>query len=246
MLVAWLHTAHAEPTDFVARPLVLDRGQLEGELTIEANLASRTEFVPLSLAPDIWVGVTPRLTLGLIHGNRSLDQIDSGGSFCVRTDTLLCDRAYRGSGLDARWSVQDGPLAVAARMRLTLRDIEPAKPAVTLGALGRWTSGRFAIASDPYLRLGLANLGQGNRAALVIPIWLQMQPTCRWLLAIHTGFHSDLAVIKDGWHVPLGLAVAVHPYKGLEAGAEFGFPSLLGPQNNVGARALLVTVGWLQ
>ncbi len=244
MLVAVVPAVRADPTDFVVRPLVLRRGELEANLTIEANLKARSVGKPLTIAPDLWIGVTPRLTLGLIHGERSLDQIDAGGSFCVRGNALACDRTYRGSGLDARWSAVDGRFAVAPRVRLLLRDLEPAKPAVTLGSLVRWQRGRFAVVSDPYLRLGLKNRDQGNRAALVLPVWFQVQPTCKWLLALHAGWQSDLAVAKDGWHAPLGIVVGVHPTYALELALEVGFPSLFGPQNEFADRAALVTVSW--
>ena len=238
--------ANAEPTDFVARPLVLATGEIEGAVTLEVNLSKAATGVPLSLAPDVWVGITPRFTLGLVHSQRSVDQIGTGSSFCLRGTDLACDRIYEGSGLDARYSVLDGPLAVAPRVRLLLRDTDPVKPAVTLGTQARWTRGRFAITTDPYLRLGLANRDKGNRAALVVPLWFEIQPTCRWVVALHVGWDTDLAVIRDGWHVPVGLVVGVHPYKRLELGLEAGFPSLQGPQNEVKQRAMFVTAGWRQ
>ncbi|HEU0032027.1 MAG TPA: hypothetical protein VFQ53_15445 [Kofleriaceae bacterium] len=235
--------ARAEPADLVARPLVLARHEVEANLTLEVNLRARSIGVPLSLAPDLWVGVTPRLTLGLIHGNRSLDQIDVGGSLCLRGNDQVCDATYQGSGIDARYAWRDD---VAPRVRLVLRDLDPAKPALTAGALARWQRGRFAITSDPYLRLGLANRDEGNRDALVVPLWLAVQPVERWLVALHTGWNSELAVIRDGWHVPLGVATTVRPWRRLEVSAELGFVSLLGPQNQFQDRALLVTIGWTQ
>src|SRR5690242_2928985 len=120
---------------------------------------------PLSFAPDAWWGIASRWTLGLIHSTASVDQIDAGASFCVRHSAVApCDRLYRGSGLDLRWGAIDGAWALAPRVRLLVRDVDPFKPAVTLGALARWTRGRFAIASDPYVRLPLANHELGNRA----------------------------------------------------------------------------------
>ena len=107
-------TVRADPTDFVARPLVLDRGELEAQLTVEASLEEGSVGTPLSLSPDLWVGITSRLTVGLIHSNRSVDQIDSGDSFCLRGNGLECDRGYQGSALDARYEVRSGPLAVSS------------------------------------------------------------------------------------------------------------------------------------
>jgi len=237
---------YADPVDFVARPLVLERGEFEVQLTVEANLRARFVGYPLSFAPDLWFGITPRLTVGLIHSNRSVDQIDAGGSFCVRAKLGECDQTYQFGGIDARFSVREGSLAVAPRVRLLQRDLDPFKPAVTLGMLARWTRGRFAIATDPYLRQGLANRDKGNRAALFVPVWFAIQPTCRWVIALHVGYDSDLAVAKDGWHLPVGLVIGVHPIERLELGLEVGFPSLFGPQNQFQQRALMFTVGWRQ
>ncbi len=230
---------------------MLARDQIETRLSLELNLSARLIGQPTSLAPDAWLGVTERWTLGVIHGSQSVDRIASGASFCVRQSeshaaTLpgSCDRPYRGGGIDARWRWRDGALAVAPRARLLVRDVDPWKPAVTLGALARWTRGRTAITTDPYLRLGLANRDRGNRAALVLPLWLAVQPTCRWMVALHTGVDGDLAVWRDGWHVPLAFVVTARATSQLDLTVEAGFPQLLGPQNDYKQRALIASVGW--
>ncbi|MGN6108118.1 MAG: hypothetical protein ACTHU0_23625 [Kofleriaceae bacterium] len=245
-ILAAARAAHAAPDDLVTRPLVLDAGQLEARLVVEANLQNRRFAVPLSLSPDLWYGVSPRWTLGIIHSNQSVDRVAAGASVCVRESQgpIGCDRPYSNVGVDARWSWREGELAVAPRARLLLRDVDPWKPAVTIGALARWTRGRFAITSDPYLRLGLANRDRGNRAALFVPVWLAVQPTCRWLIALHTGWDGELATIRDGWHVPFALAMVVRPTSSIDVGLEAGFPSLLGPQNDQKQRAALFSVAW--
>ncbi|MDB4963751.1 MAG: hypothetical protein JWP01_3750 [Myxococcales bacterium] len=243
-VLAAVTVAHAEPRDLVTRPLVLEAGAIDARLTTEINLQKNRYGRPLSLAPDLWYGVTSRWTVGLIHSNPSVDRIDAGATFCLRRFQTRCDRLYRGSGIDVRWSWLTGPLAIAPRARLLLRDVDPMKPAITAGALVRWTRGRFAVESDPYLRLGLANRDLGNRAAVFVPVLLAVQPTCRWLLAIHTGWDSEVAVASDGYHIPFGLVVRARATPHVDVAVEAGFTSLLGPQNNIKQRAALVTVGW--
>lgn len=239
-VVAMPSVARASPDDIITRALVLDPADLVARVTTELNLQP-TEFArPLAIAPDVWVGVLPRLTLGLIHSDASVDQIDSRTSLCFRDDARSCDHVYRGSGLDARWSWREGPLAVAPRARFLLRDIDPWKPAVTMGALVRWTHGRYEITSDPYLRLGLANRDLGNRAALFVPVWLGIQPTYRWLIALHTGWDSELATWRDGWHIPVALEVIARVTGHLDLGVAAGFPHPLGPQNDIQERAMSV------
>jgi hypothetical protein len=253
MLVVSLRPARvlADANDFVARPLVLAERQVDAELVVEVNLAPYLVGKPLSLAPDVWVGVLPKLTVGLVHSGPSVDRFQPGATFCVthNATTPLCADTYHGSGIDARYlvaqeAVGGGELAVAPRLRVLVRQIDPAKPALTLGALVRFTRGRFAIITDPYLQLGLANTDQGNRNALFLPITFAVQPTARWELALRTGFNSDLAVIRDGWHVPIAIATRVAIEAHIDLGVMLGFSSLLGPQNTAKERALFFTFAW--
>ena len=239
-------TAHADSDDFVARPIVLERGQIEAELVVETNLAPSGGFArPLSFAPDVWVGVLPRLTLGLVHSDPSLDRIAPGASLCARRDDFLCDGVYRGGGLDARYLVHaDGEWSIAPQARFLVRDLEPVKPALTLGGDIQWHRGRVAITSDPYLQLGLGNNDRGNRAELWLPLVLAIQPTCRWVVELHSGWNSDVAIANDGWHIPFGLALRAAATPHFDVGAAFGFTSLLGPQNNPKQRVAFLTINW--
>jgi hypothetical protein len=238
--------ARADATDIVDREVVLPRHHIRGALTLGYSLVARSEGTPLSIAPDLWAGVTEDLTVGVIHSAPSVDRIDARASICLRESALGCDRAYQGSGLDVRYRL--GPsqsrISVAARTRFLIRDVDPWKPAVTIGAVARWSRGRFSIATDPFLRFGLANTDKGNRTAFALPLWLGVQPTCRWLLQIHSGADGDLAVIRDGWHIPFSLVVTARATSKLDVILEAGFSQLYGPQTDIRQRSVLLTVAW--
>ncbi len=236
--------ARADSTDLVTRPLALDRNHVRASLTLEYSLGKRHVGEPLVLAPDAWVGATERLTVGIIHSSPSVDRIGGRASFCVRESALTCDAPYQGSGVDLRYRLSDAPLAIAPRVRFLIRDLDPFKPAVTLGTLVRWSRGRFSVTTDPFLRFGLANTDQGNRAAFSLPIWLGVQPTCRWLVELHTGADGDLAVIRDGWHMPLSLVVTARATAQVDVIVEAGFPQLYGPQTNIDERAVMITAAY--
>jgi hypothetical protein len=224
---------------------VLGAGAVAAELTVEINLAHHFWARPLALAPDVWLGATDRWTLGLVHSNASVDRFSPGASFCVRTDDVLyCDALYRGSGVDARYLAVAGSVAIAPRARVLLRDIDPVKPAITLGALAKWTRGRYAITVDPYVQLGLVNQELGNRAQLFLPVELALQPTCRWQLALSTGWNSVLTAVSDGWHIPVALGVRARATDHLDIGATLAFPTLLGPQNTPKQRVAFLAIGW--
>ncbi len=245
LVLASVAAAAASPDDIAARPLVLADGQGAAQVVLETSLDTRQRLVPLTLAPDGWVGVTARLTVGLVHSDASLDRVTFGASLCVRTSDPACPRVYHGSGLDARYLVwTHRAFAVAPRARLILRDIEPAKPATTLGALVGWHGGRWGLTADPYLQLGLANTERGNRAELAVPIYITLQPACRWALTLQTGYATDLAVWKDGFHIPVAVAATWRATTHLDLGAQLGLTSALGPQNNVKQSEAWLVVGW--
>jgi hypothetical protein len=244
VLVALLAApAGASPDDLVARPLVLAPGAVDLRLTAELAVEYRQAIRPVSLAPDAWLGVSDRWTLGLVHSDASVDRIGTGASLCVGSSDH-CDHVYRGSGVDARYSALAGDFALAPRVRALIRDVGPFKPAVTLGALVRWTRGRFAITSDPYVRIPLANAALGNRSALVVPIWLAVQPAAGWLVAAHTGYDADFVVLRDGGHGPVSLVVTARVTAELELTVEAGWGQLLGPQHDAKTGTVLVTAGW--
>ena len=245
VLLAASTPAFAAPDDLVTRPLVLPAGGVELRLTAEINVQPLLVGKPLSFAPDAWWGILPRWTIGLIHSNASIDLFEAGATFCVQqSDLSSCHRLYHGSGLDVRFDALAGPLAIAPRLRLLIRDLDPIKPAATLGALVRWSHGRFAITSDPYLRLPLANHNLGNRAALVVPLGLAVQPARGWELAVHTGYNADLVVLRDDGHIPLSLGVTQRVTGDLDLRVEAGWARLLGPQHDVGRGALMIGAGW--
>ena len=90
----------------------------------------------------------------------------------------------------------------------------------------------------------MANTDQGNRSALFVPITFAVQPLARWEPALRTGFNSDLAVISDGWHVPIAIATRVAIEAHIDLGVMLGFSSLLGPQNTAKERALFFMFAW--
>lgn len=214
------------------------------QLSLEYSLYEHMVGRPIALAPDLWYGVTQRLTVGLIHSSQSVDRIGARSTVCLRQSELLCDEAYQGSGVDVRYRLRDAPLAIAPRVRFLVRDVDPWKPAVTIGTLARWSRGRFSITTDPYLRFGLTNQQQGNRAAFVVPFWFGVQPTCRWLVEVHTGADGDFAVLDDGWHMPLGLVVTARATSTLDVSVEAGFSQIYGPQIDSKQRYLMLTVAY--
>lgn len=215
---------------------------VHADVVVEVDLAPGHIAHPTSVAPDVWWDATPRLTLGLVHSNASLDRIQPGATFCTgSTDPLVpCTHAYHGSGLDVRYAVLPW---LEPRARFVVRDIDPVKPALLAGAFlhGEW--GRWGLAADPYLQGGLASMVEGNRSAIFLPVRgsVAIASAQVWL---DTGWNTELATWKDSWHVPVGVGASTHVAGPIDAGAELGFRTLLGPQNTPKERVLWVFVGF--
>ena len=218
--------AHA---DVIDRPIVLDRGAIEGRLTLETNLYAYSMWRPTSLAPDVWYGVTPDLTVGVVSSADALSLVGTGDGLCFGGNAHGCEQAYSNLGIDARWAIARGSFSAAARVRLVTRRWSPWLPSMRVGALARWQRGRFAITGDPQLQLGLDNTDLGNRAQVNVPLWLAVAPTCRSEVYLRTGVYGELAVFGDAWSVPAmaGAKVAVSTH--IDVAAELGFERLGGP-----------------
>jgi hypothetical protein len=238
--------ADAAADDIVARPLVLPAGGVELRLVTEIELSIRRLGEPASLAPDALVGVTDELSVGVVHSASGLGLVEAGHGYCLRDDAHGCARAYDNVGVEARWSTRPGPLAIAAHGRLLVRSFDPWKPRASLGALLRWSRGRFGVTSDPALSVGLAHREAGNRADVDVPLWFAVQPTRGWAIHLRTGVHGIAGELADTYEVPLGVGTAVALSRHVDLAAEAAFRRLLGPLNDFKTRSawVAVTVRW--
>lgn len=239
-LLATTAVAHAQPTDIVTRPLGLAPGQIGADLALLVDLEKQLEGDTVIFSPDVWVGLPRGVTVGIAHSEVQ--------GLCIRREHLAyhrpCDRAYHGAALDVRIARRLGAFDVAPRVRLMLRDVDPYEPALAIGAMARWTRGRFAIWTDAYLRLGLANTQLGNRTHLALPVWFGVQPSRRTLLAFRTGISSDLATIVDGYRAPAMLLASARVARDTLLSVEAGILSAFGPQNTTGFRSITVSLSF--
>jgi hypothetical protein len=237
LVLAASELVSAEPAGLVARPLVLGDAELEARLALEAGVSPRDDERATSFAPDVWLGITRRLTIGVVHSASGVGAVAIAATACVSG----CDATYRNGALEVRHSIRD---FVAARVRLDVRDLDPAKPGLALGAIARWQRGRFALTTSPQLRLGIAQRDRGNRASLLLPVWFVVQPVAHWAVGIHSGYFSDVAVWSDGYRVPIGLVVSTQATRCIELGFEAGLGSIFGPQVEVRNRVLVGSITW--
>jgi hypothetical protein len=245
--LAYADGTAAAAQDIVTRSLLLRPGEVELGLNVELGLDRSATGQQQSFAPDFRVGILPRLTLGVVHSHRAVERIDAGAGVCLNGVGYGCIARYQHGGVEARYRMHDGGWLgghseIAARGGLLFRQFSPLKPAALVGATLQWQRSRWLLTSDPYIQLGAGNNDRGNRSSLHVPLWVSVQPTCRWMISLRTGFDSDFAVIGDGWHGVVGGAVKVVARPNVDVEISGGFRSGFGPQNTSSERSIALAV----
>ena len=232
-----------EPAALLGEPLVLERNAVTGAVAVETSLSTRRYGEPTSVAPDVWVGATDKLTVGVIHSARAHGVLAAGFGLCFTGEAHECPRAYDNVGLDARYHLRGGALAAAARVRLVAGSFDPFKLSVRAGGLVRARRGRFAAIADPQVQLGLSNREAGNRDWIRLPLWLAAEPILgRWVVALRTGVEGEVATFDETYAIPIGLDTTVRLTPRYDVSLLAAFPQLLGPLNQYRTRVVWLAV----
>jgi len=74
-------------------------------IPFEIDLSAGHAAAPVSMAPDIWYGATPNLTVGLVHSSYGRTGFfgQSGDGICFTGEDDGCDGSYRNAGVEARY-----------------------------------------------------------------------------------------------------------------------------------------------
>lgn len=231
-VVAGRNPVAAEPKE-----PVVPAGSLDLSLAVETDLSLRKRFDVISAAPDIRYGATDHLTLGVTHSMAARSRIDSGGGLCSG-----CESSYANVFVDIAYNVYDRARApTVARLRLGASSTDPAEMSVAFGATGRFGTRRLWVQLDPTFQIGLNRTAEGNESQLEVPLWVARS---MWRVTVfaRTGIGGPLAALGDEHRIPVGLGASVAITSRIEAGAEIGFPRLLGPLNSERPRHALAYV----
>jgi hypothetical protein len=191
---------------------------------------------------DLAVAVSPRLTLGLGHSARARGTLDHGGGWCHDGRGQVCDRAYAGALVDARWLARRGQRgSVTALVRAGVIGLGPVRPVVRLGLSGRRWRGRWWGALEPEFQIAFGHREAGNRDQLVAPLWIGFgrRRAAGWLM---TGVRGELVGFGEKFEIPFLLGGGF-TYGRVRVGAEAGMPQLAGPQNTGNVRHAAIWLG---
>jgi hypothetical protein len=213
-----------------ATPLVLDPGVVIARATIESGA-----WAPASLAPDVWIGATERLTLGATSSEAARGWVGAGRGLCLHA----CTARYGGAAADARFRVHDGALAIAGRAALDFRAFGPGVVALELGVAVRSRAGAVIVTVSPYVSLGIVNAALDNHVQAVVPLELRW-PLGRVALALRGGVRGDVDGFLATAEAPVGASIDVEVARGIAIGAGAGLPRIGHPDQ----RAVDLHVEW--
>lgn len=244
--------------------LTVRQGGVVLQVNAEMGLDTGKAFKPVSIAPDLSVGLTDELTIAVEHSSAALTGFrgSAGSGLCIVSKEDGCPSVYRQGGLEALYSVATGDTAVAIDGGLVVKDLRPASTdkldyIAKIGAKGKFTAGAFSLAAAPSLWIALSNRNVNdangvstklNRDQLWFPVTAWVSPIPELSLGVGSGIKGQLSQFADYYTIPVGGLVQVAVNRHFQLGASFIFGAIAGgdsiknPDPGADARALQV---WL-
>lgn len=219
------------PLSLVKRPVVPIAGMVElrGD-TLRANLSKGSAFEPVSLAPDVFVGLAKGWTVGITH--------DTG--ICLTGETGGCPSSYDDTGLEVNYSLMGkGSFLLAATGGARVSSYsDPFVMGLEFGFLSRMSFGKVAVDARPRLYVGLAE--RDLRGDLLdLPIDIHYQVHTQTAVSLETGFLASLDDIGGANRIPVGLATLVAVNERIDFGAALRFTNLAGSDGGIDGREII-------
>ncbi|MEZ4401161.1 MAG: hypothetical protein R3B06_14140 [Kofleriaceae bacterium] len=242
-VLAWIGSAAAEEA---ARPpgLTLPAGKLNVMVNLEVEMSADRVAKPLALSPDVAYGVTPDLTVALVHSKFGLTgfRAAAGGGLCVTGTDGGCARVYNNVGGEAWYNVARGQLAAAVGGGVHATSFEAGFVDAKLGARLRWTAGKVALSASPSVELALTKRDDGagnrlNKDRLWLPVLAMYKATPALQVGAGTGLKAPLTGFADAYQIPLGVTATYAFDPATSVGAAWVFGAVVGGATNPPAPA---------
>nr|HEX4312638.1 hypothetical protein [Kofleriaceae bacterium] len=232
--------------------LVLPKGRAVLDAFLQVNLSANEAFKPISVTPDIWYGVSDKLTVGLVHstwGETGFVGTGIGNSLCLSGSSNGCASVYHTVALDGRYELKRGAWAWAADGGLdVISTSSPFELSLKLGAVGRWHKDKLAVELEPALYIAVSHrsadnaMDVQNRDALAVPVTVLYAAAPKITLAAQVGLLLPLEDTGDEYDIPLSLGVHYRVNEKLDVGLAFTFVELVGGGDS-GADLRTLTIG---
>lgn len=205
-------------------------GMLAVRLLLDVNMSADNIGKPISLAPDLYYGVTDKLQIGLLHDGPMGWQARPGLGLCLTGKDNGCPKVYDNIGFDMMYGLAFGALHLSAHGSLFVSSFDPSTTSLALGVAGKvHVSERVAVLFDPKIGIALSDRGT-NDDALYIPLELEYQLGAPTTFKVLSGISGAWSKLGDTYQAPLGLGLVQNLTTHVDLGARFSFDNLLGQQ----------------
>ena len=226
-------------------------GLLQIGLSASSAGAGAGAFEPVSIAPDLWYGVSDKLDAGVVtsvtgtSGFWSGQEILLGGGvggsgLCITGKDRGCPRVFDNLGVAAHYLLSsDASVSVAADGGLFAASFDPFALRLKVGVVGMWHSRRIAVELAPSMFLGLTQRNVdvttgrgGNREVANLPVTVMYMVLPGLTLGLQSGVTGviDPPSLSSGgtYSVPVALGAMYHLSPQLMIGGAFSFDRVAG------------------
>jgi len=220
-------------------------GAVTARLSVETDLGKHSTFEPLSVAPDLVVGLDGRWAATLQHSRASHAELGAGNGLCMvgPRETLgdmeaTCRERDTGLGVGALVRAVPG---LTARGGVIVRGTgTPLRLAAALGVVAVTQSGRWWTLAAPTFVSGLTGREAGNRDRVQVPVYAGLT-LASGELYLRSGIDGTLQTFHDTFAVPFGVGGSI-VIRGVRIGAEAKLDKALGPLNATAWRSAALYV----
>jgi hypothetical protein len=222
--------------------LTVPKGKIDVSVAIGVNLSKDKVAKPITIAPDIFYGVSDKLDVGVAHSAYGLAgwwaEGGGGGALCVTGKENGCAKAYDGPvGILAHFGLMEGNIDLAADGGVIIRKLsDPMQLGLKLGVKGRKMAGKIAIGYNPNIYIGLnkRTIDAGgvdvdlNKEQLNVPVDAMFMVNDKIAVGLQTGIYGPLSHFGDFFAIPVSLGGLFHVNDNITAGAAFNLLRVTG------------------
>lgn len=253
-----------------AHSIVTPKGKLNIHVGLGVGVSKDFEVVggagkPISITPDVFYGVAPKLEVGLAHSGYAItgfwgDSVGGGligGGVCVTGEEGGCASVYNGpTGLLARYAVMEtADMGIAADVGVLVRQLDSNGSAdggdmllaAKVGIRGRKMMDKLSIGFAPNISVGLnVRDDAGNKEYLAVPVDVMFAANPKLMVGVQTGIEGPLDEFGDSYSLPVGLGGMYMLNDNMSAGAAFVLHRVAGFEGPDAAdlRSLAVFFNW--
>jgi len=257
VVVATAPPPEAKPTaEATIPPWILRRASVRFDATLELEMSKDNVAKPVSIAPDLWYGVSDDVTVGITDSRFAATGFrgSAGGAFCVTGTTRGCPRLYNNVGAEAWAALARGTVSLVAGGGPYATDLHRGFYSFKLGVKSRLTAGRISLTTTPAVLIAMTKRDASptpNTDALYVPVALGVRLVSSTTIALGSGIKGPVSDFRHHWSVPLGI-VASSAIGRVQFGASWVFGTLVSaaenppaPQPPVEGMDLRVVQGWI-